>query len=411
MSTTSTPPETRRPSVLRLPATVVRLGVVSLMNDASSEMIFPLLPVFLRSTLGLSESAAALALGWMEGLAESANSLLRLAAGWLGDRLPRRKPLVLGGYALASATRPLIALVTAPWQLVVLRFVDRVGKGVRGAPRDALIADSVDPARRGLAFGFHRSMDHLGAIVGPGLAWLLLLLAPGRYRLVFALAAVPAIGSLFVLAGVRERERPRPSPPEEEGMAQTKRPSAPLPRSLWLLLGILFLFTLGNASDAFLLLRARELGVPAAALPLIWMVLHIVKSAGSTPAGWLSDRIPRRRLIAAGWGVYAVTYAGFAWAGAAWHAWALFALYGVYFGLVEGTEKAMVADLAPAAARSTAFGAYNFAVGLGALPASLVSGYLWKWFGAPIALGFGAGVALLAAVLLLVAPLRTPARP
>ncbi len=378
----------------RLPRPVIVLGIVSLLNDASSEMIYPLLPVFLRHALG----ASVLFVGVVEGIAETTASLLKLVSGWWVDRIGRHKAITFAGYALAGATRPLMALVGAAWQVLVLRFVDRVGKGIRTAPRDALLANACDEAIRGRAFGFHRAMDHLGALIGPLLASAVLFVAPNNYRLVFALAAVPAIFSLFVLWwGISETPTPR---------TVANRPNFPLAdwRSLdsrfrWFLAAV-FLFTLSNSSDAFLLLRAKESRVPDSALPLLWTWLHIVKSVTATPGGALSDRWGRMPTLLLGWGIYALVYAAFAFVNAAWQAWLLFTVYGLYFGLTEGTERALVADLVAPEKRGSGYGAFHFVVGAGMLPASVLFGVLWQWWGAKVAFLFSAGLALSAAALL-----------
>ena len=381
-----------------LPRSVIWLSVVSFLNDFSSEMIYPLLPVFFIRVLGASPAA----LGAMEGLVESTASLVKLYSGRLGDRLPRRKPLVVAGYSLASVTRPFLALAMAPWHVIGLRVVDRVGKGLRSAPRDALIADSVDPAHRGRAFGFHRAMDHLGAIAGPVTALALIPwlfgsgnLPQAQYRVLFAIAAVPAVLSVAVLL-LLVHETPR-----HDGQCPDRPAGARLSGAFWYLLAVIMLFTLGNSSDTFLLLRANDVGLTAKGLYLIWALLHLVKSALSTPAGILSDRVPRRWLIAGGWLVYAVVYLGFGRATAVWQIWWLFAIYGLYFGLVEGCERALVADLVPATARGTAFGWYNAAIGIMAFPASALFGLLWTWGGPSVAFDFGGALALLAAFLLL----------
>jgi MFS family permease len=294
--------------------------------------------------------------------------------------------------------------VTAPWQVLALRFTDRLGKGVRTAPRDALLAESVAPERRGAAFGVHRAADHAGAVAGPLLASLILLLAPGQLRLVFALAALPGLAALVAFRWVRERA-PARGPEAAPLPGVSRRALGPaFPRYL----GVLLLFTLGNASDAFLLLRAEALGVPAALLPVLWGLHHVSKMAWSLPGGLLSDRFDRRFVIVAGWTVYALVYAGFAAADAAWHAWGLFVLYGLFYGLTEAPEKALVAALAPSALRARAFGTFHFAVGLGALPASLLFGILWETAGPAAAFLAGAGIALLAALLL---PLALPPSP
>jgi len=367
------------------------LGVVSLLTDASTEMVYPLLPLFLTRTLG----AGTAFVGLVEGVAESTASLLKLVSGWLSDRLRRRKALVTWGYGLSSLTRPLMALAAAPGHVLGIRFLDRIGKGIRTSPRDALIADSTPPEARGAAFGFHRAMDHLGAVVGPVLAFLLLPLVGGDFRAVFWLASIPAALCVLVLvAAVREV---RAEGPPARVPLLSLRPYDARFRGF---LGIVTLFTLGNSSDAFLLLRAREAGVAEAAIPLLWAALHVVKSTSSLGAGILSDRIGRRGAIVAGWLTYAAVYAGFAAARSAWQAWGLFLVYGLYFGLTEGVEKALVADLTPVEARASAYGVYHTAIGITALPASLLTGWLWQAFGAGVAFGTGAVLAAAAAMLL-----------
>lgn len=390
--------EAERPTSLRFPRNVTMLGWVSFLNDASSEMIYPLLPIFLTQVL----KASRLFVGTVEGIAETTASLLKLFSGWFSDRMRVRKGLVGAGYGLAALARPLIAAAQAPWHILLLRFLDRVGKGIRTSPRDALIADSTPEALRGRAFGFQRAMDHGGAMVGPLLASGLLLLWPERYRLVFALAAVPAMVSLLVLfSGVQEIPpmRGEKAPPPRWTLAPFD-----LPFRLFLL--VVLLFTLGNSSDAFLLLRARELGIASRRLPLLWVALHLVKSFTSTPGGRLSDRWGRRPVIVLGWAVYALVYLGFGFARAAWQGWALFLVYGLYFGLTEGTEKALVADWVPSELRGTAYGLYHLIIGLGMLPASVLFGWLYQVWGAKVAFGFGALLAALASAGLLA--LRMP---
>jgi MFS family permease len=378
------------PGSRQLGRNVVALSAVSFFTDVSSEMIYPLLPVFLATVLGASASA----IGIVEGAAESTAALLKLASGWWSDRVTRRKPLVVAGYAIASFARPLVAIATSVAQVVAIRVSDRVGKGIRTSPRDALIADSVDPAIRGRAFGFHRAADHAGAVVGPLIAFFILR-SPQHVPLrhVFWMAAIPGVIAVLVLV-VAVREVPR-APRSAERHTEL---STALGARYWAFLGIILLFTLGNSTDAFLLLRATQLGVPAALAPILWAMLHVVKSASSTPGGALSDRIGRRPLIVAGWTLYAVVYALFGLAHAAWQAWALFAVYGLYFGLTEGVEKALVADIVPASRRGAAFGWYNLALGLGALPASLIFGAIWDRYGSLRAFLFGASMAVIAAL-------------
>ncbi|MGC9984025.1 MAG: MFS transporter [Polyangia bacterium] len=370
----------------RLPAAIYAIGATSLLNDASSEMIFPLLPVFLSSVLG----ASAATLGVIEGTADAAASLLKLVSGALSDRLGRRKPLVVGGYALASLVRPLVAFAQSAGAVLAIRAIDRVGKGLRASPRDALIADAAPRELHGRAFGVHEAMDHAGAVVGPLAAYLLLAIGVGL-RSVFLLSALPAaIACLVVVLFVREA-RPRPREPAVAAAAATvsivNRPF------LGYLLATI-VFALGNSSDAFLLLRVHDAGLPAQAAPLLWALHHVVKSTTSAKAGELADRLGRRRALAAGWIAYAAIYAGFAFARSGWAIAGLFVIYGLHFALVGGAQKALVADLVPVEARARGFGMYHLCVGLAALPASLLFGLLYQRLGSGTAFLTGAGLAL-----------------
>ncbi len=373
---------------------VLVLSLVSFLTDVSSEMIYPLLPLFLTGTL----HAGASAVGLIEGAAESTAALLKLGSGWWSDRVRRRKPLVVLGYAVSSLARPLVAAAQAASQVLAVRVADRVGKGLRTSPRDALIADSVDPSIRGRAFGLHRAADHAGAVVGPLVAFAILRWRPETpLRSLFWLAAVPGVLAVIALAwGVKEAARAPPAARSAAGL------SGGMGRRFWAYLAVLLVFTLGNASDAFLLLRASQLGIGETLLPVLWAMLHVVKSVSSTPGGMLSDRLGRKPLIVVGWIVYAGVYVLFGRASAPWHVWALFAVYGLYFGLTEGVEKALVADLASPERRGAAYGWYNLALGVGALPASLVFGLVWDRFGSSAAFVYGAGLAFAAAVALLV---------
>ena len=447
MTTAPVPPPAggtaRRPerrAALGLGRNVLALSVVSLLTDVSSEMIYPLLPLFLGTVLGVSAGF----IGVIEGAAESMSALLKLVSGWWSDRVRRRKPIVVLGYTIASVARPLVAVAQSASQVMAIRLTDRVGKGIRSSPRDALIADSVHPSIRGRAFGFHRAADHLGAVLGPLAAFALLQWQGVSLRGVFLWAAVPAALAVLVLVvAVREVPRAGPrgakaqpvGPPPEQHVASfgllrphpnpaagadlahrdpppaPARPAPPLGRAFWAYLAVLLLFTLGNSTDAFFLLRASQLGVSTALIPVLWAVLHVVKAAASTPGGTLSDRVGRRPLIVAGWGLYAGVYFAFGQATATWQAWALFVLYGLYFGLAEGAEKALITDLVPAARRGAAFGWYNLAISAGALPASIGFGLLWDRVSPRAAFTVGGALALLAAVgLVLVVPRRpTPA--
>jgi MFS family permease len=369
---------------------VLALAAVSFLTDASSEIIAPLLPLFLVGTLGASVQMV----GVIEGAAEAVAALLKVASGWWSDRVSRRKPLIVLGYGLASLVRPMVAIAQTGAHVLAIRLTDRVGKGLRGAPRDALLAASVPVEQRGRAFGFHRAADHAGAVVGPLVALACLQWFAMPMRHVFWVAAVPgALAVLVALVAVKE-ERPA----DVAAPIRRREARVALPTRFWAGIAPVMLFTLGNSTDAFLLLRASQLGVPTALIPLVWVALHVVKSASSTPGGALSDRIGRRPLIVAGWLLYAAVYAGFALAEAQWHAWALFAAYGAVFGLTEGSEKALVADLVAPAQRGTAFGWYHGLVGAAALPASVLFGYVWDRYSAGTAFAMGAGLAVGAAI-------------
>jgi MFS family permease len=373
-----------------IPRNVKSLGFVSLLNDAASEMIYPLLPIFLTSVLGAGPGA----LGVIEGIAETTASLLKLFSGWISDKMKKRKFLVLIGYSLAAFGRPLIAITSAWWQVAVIRFVDRLGKGVRTSPRDALISLSTPEDIRGKAFGFHRALDHAGAIIGPLTAIVLL-----RYGLslknIFLWALLPGVITiLVVIFFVREKRI------TSKSKAINFKLSI-LSRNFKIYLFIIILFTLGNSSDAFLILRAKDVGIPIVLIPLLWMVLHFVKMTTSIPGGVWSDKIGRRRVIVTGWMVYALIYLGFGLSSNTWHIWSLFAFYGIYFGLTEGVGKAFVSDLVNEEFYGTAFGFYHLAVGISAFPSSVIFGLIWQKFGPLTAFTYGAILAGLASILLL----------
>jgi MFS family permease len=383
-----------------VPRTVVALGVVSFFTDTSSEMIVPLLPAFL---VGMGASAATL--GFIEGFADTTAGFFKLISGALADRARRRKPLVVAGYAVSSLVKPLVALARAPWHVFAVRFLDRLGKGMRTSPRDVLVADVTPSSDHGRAFGLHRAMDHLGNVAGPLVAWLVLRGAGGspseaQLRGVFWWAAIPAgLAIVTLLLLVKEPAR------ELSPSAKTTRFSVVPPKvpRLRRFLVAHFVYSLGQSTDAFLLLRAQELGVPVAELPLLAVALNVVKAGLSTPLGALADRVPRLALIFAGWSVYAASYLGFAFATSPWHAWALFLFFGLHFGLVEGSERAFIAQVAPAAETGRAFGSYHFVTAITALPASWIFGLLMRSHGATAAFLTGTalaggGIALLAFV-------------
>ncbi|MEP6741870.1 MAG: MFS transporter [bacterium] len=388
-----------------LPRNVFAISLVSLLNDASSEIIYPLLPIFLSLTLGASPGVV----GLIEGAAESISSLLKLFAGYFSDRKGKRKSFVVFGYLLSSFVRPLLAFAVNWYEVLGIRLSDRVGKGIRSAPRDAMIADTVRVEERGLAFGFHRAMDHTGAVAGPLFGYLLVLLfavdrnlpTAGEFKKIFLAASIPAMAAVAVATFyVREVKHKRKAdeaivPPPVKFSLQG------FDSNFKRFLVIVALFTLSNSSDAFLLLRARMTGVSVVSIPLLWATLHVSKVVSSLFGGDLSDRLGRRRLIISGWILYAAVYAGFAFVTNAYSVWVLFVIYGIYFGFAEGAEKALVADLVPPEKRGTAFGLYNLAFGITVLPASLLMGVLWDWRGPQTAFIVSAILGSTAAVLLL----------
>lgn len=382
-------PDAARPT---LPRNVRVLGGASLLNDVASEMVFPLLPNFLLTILGGNRFY----LGVIEGAADSVASLVKLWSGGRSDRAGRRKGFVLFGYSLAAIARPLIGLIVAPWQLFLVRFGDRIGKGVRTSPRDALIADSTDPSMRGRAFGFHRAMDHLGAGIGPLVAAGFLVLWPDHLRTLFMLTIVPGLCVVGLLVfGLRET--PATEPPKEP----LRLTLAPFDHNFRRYLLALAVFTLGNSSDAFLLVRAGELGVPVAMLPVLWCAFHVVKSSGNLFLGRAVDKFGPRPFIFLGWFVYAGIYLAFGLATAAWEAWVLFLGYALFYGLTEPAEKTLVANLVAGERKGLAYGWYNFAIGIATLPASLIFGALYQFIGPLMAFGWGAALAIVAVVLML----------
>lgn len=404
---------------------VLAVGAISLLTDLASEMMNPLLPLFVAGLVPVG--LAPVVLGVMEGVAEATASLLKLVSGRLSDHLGRRKGLILIGYGLSTLVRPLMALVTAGAHVVGVKFLDRIGKGLRTSPRDALLGDAAPPSRRALAYSFHRAMDHSGAVLGPLVAAGLLHAQLGygfwrggsgvptpdemaALRVVFALALLPGLAAVAVIVlAVRESAPGVPAP------RVTATPGAalvpPLPRRFYGFVAVATLFALGNSSDLFLLLYAHEkfgLGMPQ--LIGLWVALHLAKVLGSVPGGLLADRVGRRPAILAGWTIYALCYLGFGAVTAPSQLAGLLVIYGIYYGLTEGALKAMVADYTVPAQRATAFGLFHGAIGLAALPASLVFGLFWARIGPQMAFSIGAGLAAMAALgLLLVRPTSSSA--
>jgi MFS family permease len=378
-------------AIANLPSAVWLLGLVSLVNDSASELVYPLVPLYLASVL----MAGPKALGIIEGVAEATASLLKLFSGVLADRFGTTKGWVVGGYSLAALGRPLLALATS-WPIVLaLRFADRVGKGLRTSPRDALLALSVREDQRGLAFGLHRAMDNAGAVIGPLLA--AALLASGMaIRDILLWTLIP--GVITVALALAVREPPRKSAPSRVTFSWTLQG---FPQVFKRYLLVLALFTLGNSSNMFLLLRAREVGLAEVQVPVLWALVSLVAMLFSTPLAALSDRVGRLRLILGGWAVYGAFYLLLGQIeSSATLLWPLFAFYGLFMAATEGAEKALVADLTPASLVGTAYGWFNLITGVMLLPASLLFGWLWQTFGAATAFSCSAACAAIAAVLL-----------
>jgi MFS family permease len=397
----------------RLPRNIWAVTITSLLTDISSEMLFNLLPLYLFNVLGVRTSF----IGLIEGLADSVASLSKMVSGWLSDRFGTRKWLAVAGYALSTVVKPLFYFTTTWPGVLVVRFGDRLGKGIRTAPRDALVADSVREEQRGFAFGLHRAGDTAGAVLGIGIALIVVIfsrhpaggLERDTFQAIVLMSALPAVLAVLVLAlGSREVNRLREK--DHQGDFPGNRSnhesvtSQALDRRFWVFLAMAVLFGLGNASDAFLILRARVVGLSVAAVLGMMLTFNLVYSLVAAPAGRLSDRIGRRAMLIGGWSFYALVYLGFWRVSAGWQAWGLMLLYGFYYGLTEGSLRAYVADLVPPAYRGRAYGILHTALGVVAFPASLIAGLLWQgaggWrgFGPGAPFLFGAIMALLAAL-------------
>jgi MFS family permease len=385
-------PSEREPHATR---NIYVFGVTSFLNDAASEMAYWVLPAFL-----ISLGAGPAQLGLIEGLAESVASFAKLFSGYLTDRIDRRKPLVVGGYFFANAVKPLLALVTSWWQILLIRFTDRLAKGVRGAPRDVMVAESVPKNQLGSAYGLIQSMDSAGAIVGPLVA--LALLAHFGLRTVFWAAAVPGALTVLVAAlGIRETEssaKPQRAVPHSE-LAAGELHSA-LPGSFYFIVFAVTLFSLGNSSDMFLVMRAQNVGIAVALAPLLGLVFNITYTLGSWPAGWLSDRFSRPWIAAAGYLIFAAVYFVFGRAPSKPAIWGSMAAYGLYYALTQPVLKALVVETVSPEVRGRALGIFAFVTSIATLAASLLTGELWKYYGAEIAFYVSAGLAGISAMLL-----------
>ena len=386
-----------RGRIFGLNSNVFFLGLVSLLTDASSEMIFTLVPLFLRNVLG----AATTIVGLVGGISESADALFRIFSGWISDKLRKRKFLATLGYSISTIAKPFMYLASS-WSVVLaVRFGDRVGKGIRTSPRDALVADSVAAGERGKGFGLHRGMDTAGAVLGLIIVAIIVYYVQGgglelgleTYRWLVLAGVIPAVLAVIVLlAFVREKKHDAGS----SRYTDLSKPTAGFDRRFKLFLAVMAVFTLGNSSDFFVILRAQDLGAPLIQLVLMLALLSVAYAAVAMPAGVLSDRLGRRRVIILGWFIYVLVYLGFAVSASIWQVWLLFAGYGLYYGIVEGVVRAFVADLVPEAKRGIAYGLYHGMVGLTLLPASLLAGWLWAAVNPAAPFYFGAELAFLA---------------
>ena len=370
---------------------ILSLGLVSLFTDLSTEMAYPIIPVFLKEVLKVQP----LFIGLIEAIAESTASILKTFSGYISDRLKKRKLFILIGYSLSAIAKPLLAFASQGWHVLMVRFSDRVGKGIRTAPRDALIADSAKDSYLGRTYGFHRALDTLGAMLGPLTAFIILALSGNNYRLLFGLAVIPGIVAIaIILLGVREIV-----PEAKRVFTFSFRQLDP---RLKVFLMIMVIFTLGNSSDAFLLLRARNIGVPATMIPLLWLAFNVSYFMWAFPAGVLSDRIGRRKTIFLGLMIFSLCYTAFSFNHSPLIIWFIFILYGLYYGFTEGNLRAYVADLTTPEIRATAFGIYHTVVGITLLPANLLMGLLWQKFGFQTALLLGASLSFVSGIALIV---------
>jgi MFS family permease len=391
----------KRDRIFGLNPNVFFLGIVSFLTDVSTEMIFTLVPLFLLNVLGATTTV----IGLVGGLSEGSDAIFRIFSGWISDRVARRKPLAVLGYSISTVAKPFMYLASSWGAVLAVRFSDRVGKGIRTSPRDALIADSVSAGERGRGFGLHRAMDTSGAVLGLAAAAVIIYLVQGgslalslrTYQWLVLAGVIPAVLAVIVLIVLVRERKNKPAPGFGSGSSLTLGGlTTGWDTRFKLFLAVMAVFTLGNSSDFFVILRAQNLGSSVFQVVLMLVLLNVTYAVTSLPAGLLSDRLGRRRVIMLGWFIYALVYLGFAVASNQWQIWLLFAGYGVYYGVVEGVARAFVADLVPEAKRGTAYGLYHGVVGLILLPASLIAGWLWQAISPAAPFYFGAGLAFLA---------------
>lgn len=372
-------------------------GIVSFLTDTATKMVYSVMPMFLMS-IGASKTSLSL----IEGIAESTASLLKAFSGYWSDKIGKNKPFMLIGYGLSALIMPLYAFVVTPFNVLVLRFIERVGKGIRTAPRDSLVAGSAEKSETGKSFGLHKAMDNSGAILGPLLAFLVLSIRPNDFRFIFLLAGIPGILGIFVLV-LRIKEAKK----NKENLLQKFRFND-FPKRFYLFLGIIFIFTLGNSTDALLIVKASEVGIKVTFIPLVYLISSVVSVLLAIPLGSLSDKFGREKLLIVGFLVYAVVYFGFGSTGNVFTIAGLFALYGVYSASTDGIQKALVSDLVDKNKKGTGMGLYNALLGITLLPASLIAGLLYDRVNSSIPFYFGAATAVLSAVLMFIFILTKP---
>jgi MFS family permease len=396
--------------IIGLQRNVFFTGLVSFFMDMSSEMIYPLVPIFLSSVLGVNKSV----IGIIEGIAESTASLLKIFSGWFSDRIGKRKILLIVGYGISTLSRPILALSTLWSHVLVFRFTDRFGKGIRGAPRDAIIAESTHHKDLGRSFGFHRGMDTLGAVIGPAIAFILLLLFTENFRLVFWFSMIPGIIAVLIIVFFIKEQKSKVAEVQRSDTPELLAPGALPGREASIpdnknfdwrfkaFVAIATLFAMGNSSDVFLILKATDTGIEEMQIPILYLCFNLVYALTAIPAGILSDRIGRKRIILAGFILFGFIYWGFASASEQKHIWWLFLLYGVFMGLTEGIQKAYLGTIIPDKFKATGYGIFNMSIGLAVLPASIIGGWLWDKYGSHAAFYYGAITAFISATLFLI---------
>ena len=375
--------------ILGFPKNVFVLGLVSLFMDISSEMIYPLIPLYLNNVLHTSKTS----IGIIEGIAESTASILKIFSGWLSDRLGKRKALIFWGYGISVFSRPILATATSWMHVLIYRFTDRMGKGVRTAPRDAIIADSTRKEILGKAFGFHRSMDTVGAMIGPGIAFALMGVFHDSLQTVFWVSMIPGGLAILTIALFVK---------DVQGSRGTEKPKISLKgfdKKFRVFLLIVAIFTLGKTSDAFLVLRAQDLGVRTGLIPVLYLVFNLVSASLSTPAGIMADRVGKRRVILASYLLFSLVFVGFAFATHELHAWILFGIYGIFVAVNEGVQRAYVATIIKPEIKGTGYGIYHTVIGLAALPSSIIGGALWQNIGPQALFFYGAAMSFLSCIL------------